>query len=111
MKTKGLLLAILVILPAAAVALLFEEAHAAARRRQRHEEFQQLVRGLGFGPAIDLSRCPICFDPRLGWTCRQEQGPIPGGGYFCPQHALSVFPFPAFESQGDGKGDRDVETR
>ena len=52
----------------------------------RAGEFQHLVGGLGFGPALDLSRCEPSFDPRLCPACTQDVGPLPGGMIFCPHH-------------------------
>ena len=52
-------------------------------------EYQELVGGLGFGPAVDLGRCPCGFDPRLGGRCAEDYGPIPGGEAFCPRHLWS----------------------
>jgi hypothetical protein len=63
---------------------------------QAHE-FQTLVGGLGFGPAVDLARCPNSFDPRLAHRCPADLGPIPGGGFFCPYHACSIFYYPPLE--------------
>ena len=57
-------------------------------------DFQRLVGGLGFGPALDLARCPNSFDPRLCPHCPADYGPVPGGGCFCPQHAGSVLAYP-----------------
>lgn len=48
--------------------------------------FQQLVGGLGGGPATDLSRCESAFDPRLDAPCSLDAGPVPGGRFFCPYH-------------------------
>lgn len=56
--------------------------------------FQRLVGGLGMGPALDLSQCPYCFDPRISTICRHDMQPIPGGSHFCPQHACSIFYYP-----------------
>ena len=56
-------------------------------------DFQRLVGGLGFGPALDLSRCDFTFDPRVGNVCPGNLGPIPSGRVFCPEHACSIFPF------------------
>jgi hypothetical protein len=64
----------------------------------RAGEFQQLVGGLGFGPAVDLSHCPNSFDPRLCHRCPEDLGPVPGGGCFCPQHASSLFDYPELDS-------------
>jgi hypothetical protein len=60
----------------------------------RGAEFQRLVGGLGMGPATDLSGCEQAFDPRLCTHCAWEDGPIPGGRAFCPDHALSVVDYP-----------------
>jgi hypothetical protein len=80
-------------------------------REAANEEFQRLVGGLGFGPAVDVTSCPFCFDPRLDSDCQQDQGPIPGGGCFCPLHANSVFTYPSLapaeppqEGDGDAQG-------
>jgi len=54
-------------------------------------EFQQMLGGLGIGPAVDLSRCTLAFDPRLGPVCDSHFGPISGGEFVCPYHACSVF--------------------
>ncbi len=64
------------------------------RQSTRAEEFQRLVGGLGGGPAVDLSRCAFSFDPRLCSSCPDDWGPIPGGVYFCPQHACSILFYP-----------------
>ncbi len=58
------------------------------------QEFQALVGGLGFGPALEPSGCAFAFDPRLAHHCTLDSGPIPGGAAFCPQHACSVFDYP-----------------
>jgi hypothetical protein len=65
---------------------------------ERSMEFQHLVGGLGFGPAVDLASCPNSFDPRLSCRCPREFGPIPGGGYFCPEHACSIFYYRGLDS-------------
>jgi hypothetical protein len=65
---------------------------------ERAREFQHLVGGLGFGPAVDLASCPNSFDPRLCDRCPQEFGPIPGGGCFCPEHACSIFSYRGLDS-------------
>jgi hypothetical protein len=65
------------------------------------EQFQRLVGGLGCGPAVDLSRCGFSFDPRLCPDCPLNHEPMPGGIYFCPQHACSILFCPPL---GGGKG-------
>jgi len=64
------------------------------RRQAEAAEFQRLVGGLGLGPAADLSQCPFAFDPRICPACPWDSGPVPGGVYFCPQHACSVLFYP-----------------
>jgi hypothetical protein len=65
---------------------------------ERAMEFQLLVGGLGFGPAVDLANCPNSFDPRVCHCCPRGLGPIPGGGDFCPEHACSIFYYPGLDS-------------
>ncbi|HEV3446865.1 MAG TPA: hypothetical protein VG099_19660 [Gemmataceae bacterium] len=65
---------------------------------ERAMEFQHLVGGLGFGPAVDLASCPNSFDPRVSGHCLHDFGPIPGGGYFCPEHACSIFYYRGLDS-------------
>ena len=55
--------------------------------------FQQLVGGLGFGPSVELSTCPVQFDPRLETTCNARTGPIPAGGLLCPGCGRFLFSF------------------
>ncbi len=61
-----------------------------ANRRADGREFQALVGGLGFGPALTPSTCGPTFDPRLCPECRQATGPVPAGHYFCPRHGCAV---------------------
>ncbi len=75
------------------------------QRRHEAEEFQQLVGGLGIGPATDLSQCPLAFDPRLATACTGQQWPIVGGGFFCPQHACLIFWYPALPDDGAPRAD------
>ena len=77
----------------AACAIVVAESRRDPVSAGRSREFQQLVGGLGFGPAIDLSRCTLAFDPRLGPMCESQLGPIPGAGFVCPEHACSVFDY------------------
>jgi hypothetical protein len=80
---------VLVTIAAAAVLALDVALHRA--QRQPAHEFQQMLLGLGLGPALDLSHCPFSFDPRVGHGCEQDVGAIAGGLYFCSQHAGSIF--------------------
>lgn len=94
-----LIMASLVVLTVAACVIVVAESRRNPLSANRSREFQQLVGGLGFGPAVDLSRCTLAFDPRLGPVCESQMGPIPGGGFVCPQHACSVFDYsPAAET-------------
>jgi hypothetical protein len=88
------LLGVVVLLLGGAVAVLVVEPASLARRESHSREFQQLVGGLGFGPATDLASCPFAFDPRLCPDCARDLGPIPGGRYFCPHHAAAVLDYP-----------------
>ena len=97
MESRGSALALfLALLTAAAGAVLATE-NLARPGPERDEPFQRLVGGVGFGPALDLSGCAFSFDPRLDGACAEECGPIPGGGYFCPRHAMSVFFYPPLD--------------
>jgi hypothetical protein len=90
MTSARLLALLLVLLTGAAVLLLAAENLRPAGGSQHAEELQRLVGGLGCGPAVDLSRCAFSFDPRLCRDCPLNHAPIPGGIYFCPQHACSI---------------------
>jgi hypothetical protein len=76
----------LLVLAGAAGLVLAVEGRTQRRQQAHAEQFQHLVGGLGFGPAVDLSGCAFGFDPRLECTCGQEYGPIPASGGFCPRH-------------------------
>jgi hypothetical protein len=93
-REQARLLFVLAALVAAALAVLAVEALPQAPKNVQAAEFQRLVGGLGFGPALDMSQCPFCFDPRLAVACQHEFSPIPGGYYFCPQHACSLLHYP-----------------
>ena len=92
----ALLLATLLLVLAAGLVLAVESRGPGARA-VRARDFQELVGGLGFGPAVDLSGCGFAFDPRLDPRCSEDQGPIPAGSFFCPYHTCSVFWYPALE--------------
>lgn len=80
----------LLCLMGASAAILCVEREDQLRRKPPREDFQRLVGGLGFGPALDLSVCAFGFDPRLQGTCSAEHGCIPGGSCFCPLHSGSI---------------------
>jgi hypothetical protein len=92
-RGTGLLIALLV-LAGVTGAVLAVEAWGGQGRQRRAEEFQRLVGGLGFGPALDLADCPFGFDPRLDGACGEDRGPVPGGRCFCPRHAGAVLSYP-----------------
>ncbi len=104
MESRGVirLIAVLILLAGAAGAVLLGEEMAFRHRASRGEQFQRLVRGVGFGPALDLSGCAFGFDPRLDGSCSEDSGPVPGGACFCPRHAGSVFEYAPLEQE---KGD------
>jgi hypothetical protein len=89
-----LVLVVIAALASGAGALLIVDAARIPKQAERAEEFQRLVGGLGFGPALDLARCPNSFDPRLDDGCADDEGSIPGGARFCPRHAGSIFYYP-----------------
>jgi hypothetical protein len=61
------------------------------RKQGRHQEqFQTLVGGIGFGPAVAIAEWDFAFDPRLAATCAQDLAPIPGGACFWPYHGCTV---------------------
>ena len=92
MEPRGrVLFVLLLVLAVSATAVLIVEGRSQRRREARSEQFQHLVGGLGFGPALDLSGCAFGLDPRLDDSCSDDCGPIPGGATFCPRHAESVF--------------------
>jgi hypothetical protein len=67
--------------------------------RANSDAFQQLVGGLGFGPALDLSQCEFSFDPRVCGHCASTQATIAGGMYLCPHHACSIFFYPTLDGR------------
>jgi hypothetical protein len=89
------LVAVLIgVLTGAACLLVVRDGLTASSPNECGEEFQRLVGGLGMGPAVDLSRCAFSFDPRLCPDCPLNVEPVPGGVYFCPQHACSILYYP-----------------
>jgi hypothetical protein len=88
---------LVLLLTVAAVGLLAKEL-GRGRAENIAREYQQVLGGLGFGPALDLSRCANSFDPRVCPRCTDDLGPVAGGGYFCPQHASSILYYPALDA-------------
>lgn len=91
--TSRFVLASLLSLTVAAIAIVVVGSRRNSSSVRRSQEFQQAFGGLGFGPAIDLSRCTLAFDPRLGSVCESQFEPLPGGQFACPHHAGSVFEY------------------
>ncbi|MBI3461969.1 MAG: hypothetical protein HY000_02775 [Planctomycetes bacterium] len=89
-KTPRMLFWIVVALTGGAAAALLIDAFQ-GERALRTESFQHLVGGLGLGPSLDGSRCWLSMDPRIEAVCHRNLWPNPGGGWFCPEHAGSVF--------------------
>jgi hypothetical protein len=99
MQPRGplVLLATILSLTLAAIVLVVVNSLDRDSPGARAREYQELVGGLGFGSAVDLSRCASSFDPRLGQRCPGDFGPLPGGGYFCPHHAFSILYYRALD--------------
>ena len=100
-KAPTLLYALILALAAAAGAALALGARRPASEEDRAREFHRLVGGLGIGPALDLEQCESSFDPRLCPACPNDCGPIPGGMFFCPQHACSILDYPPLNARRD----------
>ena len=108
-----LLLAAVTFLVLAAGAVVGFDGRLPPRRAAAAERFQQLVGGLGFGPAVDLSPCTFRFDPRLDASCELDTGPVPGGAFMCPRCGGSVLSFPhlPLEDAAGDTGDSDARVR
>src|SRR5437588_7015894 len=103
-RVPSLLTILLAVLTVTAGTLVAVDGVAAPSNREQTEALQQLVGGLGCGPAVDLSRCAFSFDPRLCAECPLNHGPVPGGVYFCPQHACSILYCPPLAAQSGRPG-------
>jgi hypothetical protein len=86
MEVRGRRLFVLVsaLLGATAIVLAADPGTRADRPTGR--SFQQLVGGLGGGPAVDLAGCPAGLDSRLDGRCSAGLGPVPGGSCWCGRH-------------------------
>src|SRR5262245_28310000 len=93
-RPRQFLVGIALLTGVAVVALLADSHH---RQRPHAEEFQRLLGGLGMGPALDLGGCPLCFDGRASFTCKEDAGALPGGGFYCRHHACSVLRYSAID--------------
>ena len=107
-KAPSILCAVVMALAVGAGIVLVVDPHCHLKQAEGSQEFQRLVGGLGLGPAMDLSQCDFSFDPRIGNVCPEDEAPIPGGVYFCPHHACSIFFYP---QSGGGDGEGDVEAQ
>jgi hypothetical protein len=96
-KGPGRPLLAITFLAAGAATMLAMDARQHSHSARRSATFQRLVGGLGFGPALDLSRCACSFDPRVEHACSQNLGPVTGGRHFCTEHASSIFYYPDLE--------------
>jgi hypothetical protein len=96
-RGHALLLAVFALLGAGAASVLVGTAAARHSEERSAREFQTLVRGVGFGPAVDLSACAFALDPRLAARCARDAGPIPAGSAYCPHHSLAIFRYPSLE--------------
>lgn len=65
----------------------------------RSQEFQELVGGLGFGPATELSEDASTFDPRVCPTSPGDLGPLPAGREFSTRQACSIFAYPPLKTE------------
>ena len=83
------LLALSLVLSAGAAAAVASSASRPTEEARRGEDFQRLVHGLGFGPAVGLSRCERDFDPRIGDACSARHEPVPAGDAFCGHHGTA----------------------
>ena len=79
--SRGLFLGTLLLFAGAAVAVA-STASRGADAESRSRGFQDLVHGLGLGPATDLSRCEPDFDSRIGDTLVERTEPVPAGDAF-----------------------------
>jgi hypothetical protein len=84
------LIAVVGLLVLAAAAVFAADQHARPGEERIAQDFQELVRGTGLGPAVDLTGCEFAFDPRICSRCSRDIGPLPLGAIFCPYHALSI---------------------
>jgi hypothetical protein len=95
-QARGLFAA-LVLSVISAAAILTVEDQRENSRVARAEDFQRLLGGVGFGPAVDLSDGAFSFDPRLDPSDGHDYGPIPGGNCFATRCADSIFYYHALE--------------
>jgi hypothetical protein len=75
-----------------AATVLVRDAVATHLREEMSEDFQSLVHGLGFGPALDLSQGTHRYDPRLYGELTDVDAPLPGGERYDARDPFSIFP-------------------
>jgi hypothetical protein len=75
-----------------AVTIWIHDAVAALRHEEMSEDFQSLVGGLGFGPALDLSNGSHSFDLRLEDDDADQE--LPGASRNGTANPFSVFRYP-----------------
>jgi hypothetical protein len=111
MKTRTPLMLLVAIstLALAGIAVIVVDASPRRADQKRSAEFQRLVGGLGFGPALDLSRCAFSFDPRIEGDCHWNTSPIPGGFCFCLHHGSSIFYYPQLSKRRGEDGTEDAQ--
>jgi len=72
-------------------------------------QFQQLVGGLGMGPAVTLATDESRFDPRVSATSTLDLAPVPGGGWLGGEKACSILPFRSVFVAGAAASPRESE--
>jgi hypothetical protein len=107
-NSPRILLGAVLALAIAAGTVIILDAGSGGEQAARCQEFQSLLGGLGLGPALDISQCDFSFDPRVGHTCPEDLGPIPGATYFCSQHVSSILYCPQLEPRGEELQDEAV---
>ena len=89
--TEALLVTVIVLALGAGAVLAF--GGAAQAPEPTPKSFQELVGGLGTGPAVHPARCGLAFDRPVAGSCSWRHGAVAGGDRYCPLHA--AFPEPA----------------
>jgi hypothetical protein len=91
--TSNLLLIAIAALVVLAVTIWIHDAVTAKQSEEMSEDFQSLVGGLGFGPALDLSNGSYTYDPRLGDRAELDE-PLPGAAQNGSGNPFSIFSYP-----------------
>ena len=87
-----LILLALIIMTLLSATVLLCDATAAQHHERMSKEFQTLVGGLGYGPALGLSQRAYRFDPRLCGDSMDTDGPLPRSVAFGARDPFSIFP-------------------